>query len=126
MNGINTVGGITGNASGSVIISSGAYINLTSSINPGGGITLYGGDHYELPTAIIGSGGVSRTFENCEIHGETITSLGLIYGATIYPGEYGHDVTYTEDGGTTSSSVVVTGQTTFVVPGGLMKVELHD
>lgn len=115
---------------GKVFISSGATVDLTGNsnatpINPGGGITLYGGLSGSL-TAIIGSGGVSHTFEECEVHGSTITSLGLIYGATIYPGQYGHDVVYTEDGGTTSSSTLVGADSSFVVPGGLMKVEKYD
>lgn len=105
-----------------VTISSGASINLTSSIAPGGGITLYGG-HYEAPTTIIGSGGVSRTFEDLEIKGSTINNAGLIFGATIYSNEGDdHEVRYTEDGGVTSSSVFISGQTAFAVPGGLMQV----
>ena len=110
------------NSAGSVTISSGASINLTSSIAPGGGITLYGG-HYEAPTTIIGSGGVSRTFEDLEIKGSTINNAGLIFGATIYSNEGDdHEVRYTEDGGVTSSSVFISGQTAFTVPGGLMQV----
>ena len=112
----------TVNGAGSVTISSGASINLTSSIAPGGGITLYGG-HYEAPTTIIGSGGVSRTFEDLEIKGSTINNAGLIFGATIYSNEGDdHEVRYTEDGGVTSSSVFISGQTAFAVPGGLMQV----
>lgn len=112
----------TVNGAGSVTISSGASINLTSSIAPGGGITLYGG-HYEAPTTIIGSGGVSRAFEDLEIKGSTINNAGLIFGATIYSNEGDdHEVRYTEDGGVTSSSVFISGQTAFAVPGGLMQV----
>ena len=124
-NKIDIVSGWSNTSAATVTISSGASINLTSSIAPGGGITLYGGLSGNL-TAIIGSGGVSHTFEECEVHGSTITSLGLIYGATIYPGQYGHDVVYTEDGGTTSSSTLVGADSSFAVPGGLMKVEKYD
>lgn len=121
----NTIGNVTG--SGSVTISSGASVTLTYQYDmaPSGGFTLYGGLSDNL-TTIIGSGGASRTFEECEIHGSTVTNLGLIYGATVYPGQYGHDVTYTEDGGTTSSSTLVGADSSFVVPGGLMKVEKYD
>lgn len=108
--------------SGFVIISSGASIDLTSGITPGGAITLYGG-HYETPTTIIGSGGVSRTFDDLEIKGSTINSAGLIFGATVYSNEGDdHEIRYTEDGGATSSSVFISGQTAFSVPGALMKV----
>ena len=125
LEGSNVIDNVSG-ASGVVSISSGAIVTLAGSIAPGsGGITLYGGLSENL-TAIIGSGGVSRTFEECEIHGSTINSAGLIYGATIYPGQYGHDVVYTEDGGTTSSSTLVGADSSFAVPGALMRVEKYD
>ena len=111
-----------GSSTNSVTVSSGASISLTSGMIPGGEITLYGG-HYEDPTTIIGSGGISRTFEDLEIKGSTINSAGLIYGATVYSNEGDdHEVRYTEDGGATSSSVIVAGQTVFAIPGGLMQV----
>ncbi len=110
--------GVTG---GSVTISSGATITLTSNVEPGGDITLYGGASLS-PTTIVG-GGISRIFEDVEIHGSTISSQGIIYGATVYSniGD-DHYVYFTEDGGATSSSVIVTGATEYVVPGGLVRI----
>ena len=111
-------------------ILSGAVVDLsgvTSSapIAANGGITLHGG-HYTAPTAITyssGSNSGSRTFEDLEIHGTTVTNLGLIYGATVYSNEGDdHEIIYTEDNGATSSSVFISGETVYVVPGALMKV----
>ena len=113
--------------SGSVIISGGASISLTSGIEPGGagGITLYGGSLSNPTVIVYSSGGVSgsRAFEDLEIHGSTVTNLGLVYGATVYSfvGD-DHEIVYTPDDGATSSSVVVSGETVYVVPGALMKV----
>ena len=94
-------------------------------INPGGGITLYGGDCSSPPTIAFSSGTSSgtRTFEDLEVHGATISALGIIYGATVYS-QAGddHNVYFTEDNGATSSSVIVTGATEYVVPGGLVQI----
>ena len=117
-------------ASGGVIISSGAVLDLTDNANtapiyPGGDITLYGGVLNQPTTIIYSSGGNigSRTFEDLEIQGATITKLGLVYGATVYSlaGD-DHEIIYTEDNGATSSSVFISGETVYVVPGALMKV----
>jgi len=124
----NTVYAILG--SGHVTISSGAVLDLTGNANtapiyPGGGITLYGGVLNQPTTIIYSSGGNvgSRTFEDLEIQGATITKLGLVYGATVYSlaGD-DHEIIYTEDNGATSSSVFISGETVYVVPGALMKV----
>lgn len=115
---------------GFVTISSGAIVDLTGNTNatpiyPGGGITLYGGALNSATTIIYSSGGNvgSRTFEDLEIQGATITKLGLVYGATVYSlaGD-DHEIIYTEDNGATSSSVFISGETVYVVPGALMKV----
>lgn len=112
---------MTSGTIGRVIISSGAIVDIASGIVPGGSIVLYGGASLS-PTTIV-CGGSSRIFEDVEIHGSTISSQGIIYGATVYS-DVGDDhyVHYTEDDGATSSSVIVTGATEYVVPGGLVQV----
>ena len=113
-----------------VVISSGAIVDLTGNtiatpINPGGVITIHGGGLYDPTKIVYSSGGSvdSRSFEDLEIKGSTITNLGLVYGATVYSlaGD-DHEILYTEDDGATSSSVVISGETTYVVPGALVKV----
>ena len=112
---------MTSGAIGRVIVSSGAIVDLASSIVPGGGIILHGGSSLS-PTTIV-RGGRSRIFEDVEIRGTTISNQGIIYGATVYSniGD-DHYVYNTEDGGATSSAVIVTGQTEYVVPGGLVQI----
>ena len=117
--------------SGSVTISPGAVIDLTGNTNSvpiapgGGGITLYGGPFDSGTKIVYGSGSSveSRTFENLEIRGTSITNQGIIYGATVYShaGD-DHGITYTEDSGVTTSEVFVSGETTYVVPGGLVQI----
>jgi len=112
---------MTGGTIGRVVVSSGAVINLTSSIVPGCGITVYGGGSLS-PTMIV-CGGSSRIFEDVEIRGTTITDQGIIYGATVYSNVGDdHYVYFTGDGGATSSSVIVTGATEYVVSGGLVRI----
>ena len=112
---------LTGGTIGRVTISSGAIIDLTSSIVPVSGITLYGGTSLS-PTMIV-CGGSSRIFEDVEVHGTTITDQGIIYGATVYSEvDDDHYIRYTEDNGATSSSVIVAGATVYIVPGGLMQI----
>lgn len=83
---INKVEAVTG-VSGTVTISSGAVIDLTSSIVPGGGVIVYGTDDYSSPTTIIGSAGSateSRGFSaRCTITGSAVTKNGAISGATV-------------------------------------------
>ena len=112
---------MTSGTIGRVVISSGAIVNLTSSIVPGAGIALYGGASLS-PTTIV-CGGSSRIFEDVEIRGATITDQGIIYGATVYS-DVGDDhyIYSTGDDGATSSSVIVTGATEYVVPGGLVRI----
>lgn len=112
---------MTGGTIGRVVISSGAIVNLTSSIVPGKSIVLYGGASLS-PTTLV-CGGSSRIFEDVEIRGTTITDQGLIYGATVYS-DVGDDhyYYYTEDDGETSNSVIITGATEYVVPGGLVRI----
>ncbi len=98
---------------GTVVISSGATVDLTGNTNttpiaPGGGITLYGGP-MNSTTKIIGSAGSvtqMRTFEDAIVSGTSISKIGAIYGATItdVPGP-GYSLTYTTDNGSTSNTV---------------------
>ena len=112
---------MTGGTVGHVTISSGATVNITSGIVPGGVIVLCGGT-YPSSTTIVYSGG-SRTFEDLDIRGTTITNQGIVYGATVYSNVGDdHNIYFTGDGGATSSSVIVTGQTEYVVSGGLVQI----
>ena len=84
------------------------------------------GGPYDSGTKIVyGSGSAvsSRWFEDLEIRGTSITNQGIIYGATVYShaGD-DHGIGYTTDGGVTTSEVFVSGETTYVVPGGLIKI----
>ena len=126
--GKNTVGSVY--PLGLVTISSGAIVELTDNTNatpiaPGGGITLYGGPYDSGTKIVYGSGSAvsSRWFEDLEIRGTSITNQGIIYGATVYShaGD-DHGIGYTTDGGVTTSEVFVSGETTYVVPGGLIKI----
>ena len=115
---------------GSMVVSSGTILDFTGNTNANvfsttRKITISGGQ-FGNPTAFVfSSGGISgsRTFEDLEIYGSAITNLGLIYGATVYSfaGD-DHEIVYTTDAGATSSSVVITGETAYVVTGALMKV----
>ena len=115
---------------GTVNISSGAILDIAGSdrpapVNATGGVVLQGGPNTALTTIIYSSGSAtdSRTFEDLKIRGASISKLGLIYGATVYSDEGDdHEVSYTEDDDATSVTVIVTGQTTFAVPGGLVKI----
>jgi len=114
MGGSNSIAGNVAEISGSatVIVSSGAILDLTGNTNatpidPGGGITLYGGA-INSGTKIIGSAGSAtqtRTFEDVTISGTSISNIGAIYGATISDvPTYGYVLTYTTDGGVTSNT----------------------
>ena len=113
---------------GSVTVSSGASITLTSSIAPGGDITLHGGAYSDPTTIFYSSGGVSesRTFSELDITGSTINSMGLIYGATIYAPTgvtVDHNVLYTTDNGATSSSTIIyNADIPYVVAGALLGI----
>ena len=120
--GSNSVNKITGTYC-TITISSGATVDLAGNTNAapiatGGGITLYGGP-MTGGTKIIGSAGSAaqtREFEDVEIHGTSITKLGIIYGATVsIPDDKIYHVRYTTDSGTTSSSVTITGPTAYVL-----------
>lgn len=111
---------------GTVTIASGTVVNLASSIVPGGGITLYGGSLNSETKIVYGSGSSvgSRTFDGLEVYGTTITNQGIISGATVYSDENSwiHYVLYTTDDGATSSSVMLSGDAEYVVPGGLVGI----
>lgn len=116
------------NASGFVTISSGASINLTSSIVPGGGIDMPARPEsasvkifYTDPDAPT-PGYSSRTFEELEIHGTTITNLGIIYGATV---TIPADTQDTWIVSTTEGTVELTSASAgdYVVNGGLKNIE---
>ena len=75
---------------GYVTVANGAIVDLTGNtnavpINPGGGITLYGGPYDSGTKIVYGSGAdvSSRWFEDLEIRGTSITNQGIIYGATV-------------------------------------------
>lgn len=106
---------------GSVVIS--GTLDLTGNTNatpvrPGGGIVIYGGP-MTSGTKIIGSAGSAaqtREFEDVEIHGTSISNPGIICGATVtIPDERIYHIRYTMDGGSTSSSVTITGPTVYVL-----------
>lgn len=89
-------------------------------INPGGGITIYGGTE-QNPTKILFSSGTSsgsRAFEIGEITGSTITNLGIVLGATVTNTSGDADVKYSFDNGATVSSYQISGSGTFEVPEG--------
>ena len=71
---------------GTVTISSGASINLTSSIAPGGGVTISGGANQDHATVIYSGtpNGSTGSYEYpVVISGTEISSIGEISGATI-------------------------------------------
>ena len=112
---------LTSGTIGRMPISSGAIVDLASGIVTGKSIVRCGGASLS-PTMIV-CGGSSRIFEDVEIHGTTISDHGIICGATVYSNVGDdHYIYSTEDDGATSSSVIVTGATEYVVPGGLVRV----
>lgn len=78
--GVERVAGKNGGSSagGTVTISSGASIHLTSAIAPGGGITISSGG-----ISIIDSAGSTHEFQDLAITGSAINNLGQILGATV-------------------------------------------
>jgi hypothetical protein len=125
--GSNRIGSITSRGTGygtiSVIISSGATLDLTGNanampVNPGGGIAIFGGP-MTSGTIIIGSAGditQKREFEDVEIHGASISKTGAVYGATVtIPDSKIYHVRYAAESGSASSSVTITGPTAYVL-----------
>ncbi len=110
---------------GTVILASGAILDLTGNTNPtpiipGGGITISSGG-----ITIIDSGGTTHEFQRLAITGSTINSLGQILGATVYvpasSGSLGPWNIYT----TLGSSTVSAGEQAqeIVIDGGLVSIE---
>lgn len=82
--GSNAIGDAVTGISGTLVISSGATVDLTGNTNaiaiaPGGGITIPAG----AVVTILGSGGSSGYFSELALTGSTITNTGRIYGATV-------------------------------------------
>ncbi len=121
--GSNVIQSISGSA-GKVTMSSGASVVLSSSIEPGGAITIPAG----AVVTIIGSNGVSSGyFSDLAVTGSTITNLGRIYGATVTvpPLEDGGDrgpweLETTE--GTSTVSAVSGESQQIVIEGGLISI----
>jgi len=92
-------------ASGSVTISSGATVNITSGISAGGGITIPAG----AVVTILGSGGSSAYISELALTGATITNTPAVLGATVTVPTTGGpwDVHFADD----TSSVYTAGET---------------
>ena len=106
--GTNEIKGVIGEANGTVLISSGASINLTSSINPGGTVLISSGASININNNDYNAfGGITAS---------SVNSSGYIGGATVSVPD-GATCTYTYWSGGVSDTTSATGPATVVVPG---------
>ena len=119
---------------GVVIIGSGAIVDLTGNTNstpiaPGGSVVMPARPedasvqfHYTDPDAPLQDGHATREFNELEIHGTTVTNLGIIYGATVTVPADTQDIWIVN---TTDGTVELTSASAgdYVVSGGLTGIE---
>ncbi|MBR4253519.1 MAG: hypothetical protein IKQ16_00340 [Lentisphaeria bacterium] len=119
---------------GVVIIGSGAIVDLTGNTNstpiaPGGSVVMPARPedasvqfHYTDPDAPLQDGHATREFNELEIHGTTVTNLGIIYGATVTVPADTQDIWIVN---TTEGTVELTSASAgdYVVSGGLTGIE---